>query len=96
MLDMKSFSKDDKEYYRKLYISIYDKTNIMKDSEFGKYYYHLTCGGCACALYKNESNIRNVRLRLFDECIEVGGLYLFFLSDDGDYHLIENDVNSYM
>ena len=49
----------------------------MKVAKDNKYYYGLTCGGCACGLIGNQaSSMNNALLFLFDECIETGELII--------------------
>lgn len=69
----------------------------MADAEINKHYYSITTANhCACGFLQDKAGIGTILTDLLEDCTYYGEVVLFFYWDDGDYHLFENDVYSYI
>lgn len=100
MLDIitnKEISKQEiKDYSKNCSISIYDKTSNMIKAESGKFYYSISEWGCACGFYDKHPSNGTQLINLLKDCLEYGEVVLFFYWGKEEYHLYENDINSYI
>jgi len=94
----KEFSKQEVIEYSKEYsISLYNKTSMMTNAQEDMHYYAITIlGHCACGFYRKYPENGPKLIDLLEDCLEYGEVVLFFYLDNGDYHLYENDVHSYI